>query len=75
MLALSICGILRGRATRVVAIVIAVSLYWGTLALAELNPYLPPLVSVWAPNIVLTAISLALLQIFPGSLQQSEMPE
>jgi hypothetical protein len=63
LLALGICGTLRGRAQRVVAIVIALGLYLPILALAELNPNLPAVVSVWAPNIVFTAISLALLKI------------
>jgi lipopolysaccharide export LptBFGC system permease protein LptF len=63
LLAFAISGVLRGRARRVVAIVIALGLYWATLALAERNTGLPPFVSVWAPNIVFTAISLALLKI------------
>ena len=63
LFALGICGTLRGRALRVLAIVIALGLYWATLALAAGNPSLPPVVSVWAPNIVFTAISLALLQV------------
>jgi lipopolysaccharide export LptBFGC system permease protein LptF len=75
LLALGICGTLRGRARRVLAIVIALGLYWATLALAERDTNLPPVVSVWAPNIVFTAISLALLKILRGRLQQPYMTE
>jgi len=63
LLALGICGTLWRRARRVLAIVIALGLYWATLALAEWNTILPPIVSVWAPNIVFTAMSLALLTV------------
>jgi lipopolysaccharide export LptBFGC system permease protein LptF len=63
LLALGICGTLRGRAPRVVAIVIALALYWATLAVAEWNPILPPVVSAWVPNIVFTAMSLAILKV------------
>jgi lipopolysaccharide export LptBFGC system permease protein LptF len=67
LLAFAICGVLRGRARRVVAIVIALGLYWATLALAERNTDLPPFVSAWAPNIVFAAISLAFLRIPPAT--------
>jgi Lipopolysaccharide export system permease LptF/LptG len=75
LLALGICGVLRGRARRVVAIVIALGLYWATLALAEWTASLPAAVSAWAPNVLFTAISLALLKIFPGRLQQPCMTD
>jgi hypothetical protein len=63
LLALGIGGTVRGRARRVLAMVIAFGLYWATLALQEWNTILPPIVSVWAPNIVFTAMSLALLMV------------
>jgi lipopolysaccharide export LptBFGC system permease protein LptF len=66
LLALGICGTLRGRVRRVLAIVIAIGLYWATLALGERTASLPPVVSVWAPNIVFTAMSLALLKVASG---------
>jgi Lipopolysaccharide export system permease LptF/LptG len=66
LLALGICGTLGGRAQRVAAIVIALGLYWAALALAEWTASLPPVVSVWAPNIVFTAMSLALLRVASG---------
>ena len=68
LLSLGICGILRGRARRVVALVLALCLYWTTLALAESNTTLPPVAAVWAPNIMCTAISLALLKVLPGRM-------
>jgi lipopolysaccharide export LptBFGC system permease protein LptF len=73
VLAVGICGILRGRGRRVLAIVIAVGLYWAMLALAERNTSLPAVVSVWAPNILLTAIALALLKTLPSRLQQPDV--
>jgi lipopolysaccharide export system permease LptF/LptG-like protein len=63
LLALGICGTLRGRAPRVVAMIIVFGLYWATFALAAWNTMLPPIVSVWSPNIVFTALSLALLKL------------
>jgi lipopolysaccharide export LptBFGC system permease protein LptF len=72
LLAFAIRGILRGRARRVVAIVFALGLYWATLALAERNTSLHPFVSVWAPNIVFAAISMALLRI-PSATRSSSV--
>jgi hypothetical protein len=63
LLALGIAGTLRGRARRLVAIVTAFVLYWATLALGEWTTSLPAIISVWAPNIVFTVTSLALLVI------------
>jgi hypothetical protein len=56
LLALAICATVSGRARRVLAFVIALALYWATLAVAEWNS-LPAVLSVWAPNIVFTAIA------------------
>lgn len=69
LLALGIGGILRNRARRVVVIVIALGVYWAALAVAE-STRLPPAISVWAPNIMFTASSLALLKMRPSRLQQ-----
>ena len=66
LLAVGIAGTVRGRAWRVVTMVIAFGLYWATLALGELNTSLTPGVSVWAPNMVFTAIALFLLRVSSG---------
>jgi hypothetical protein len=70
LLALGIGGVVRRRAARLVAIVIALGLYGATFARGEWNTSLPLVVSVWAPNVVLMAISLALLKSLPGRRQQ-----
>jgi hypothetical protein len=69
LVALGICGNLRSRARRAVAFVIALGLYWAALALAEWNTSLPLIVSVWAPNIVFAALSLALLKVASGRVR------
>jgi hypothetical protein len=69
LVALGICGNLRSRARRAVAFVFALGLYWAALALAEWNTSLPLIVSVWAPNIVFTALSLALLKVASGRVR------
>lgn len=66
LLALGICETLQGRARRVGAIVIALGVYWATLAFAERTTSLPPVVSVWAPNVVFMAMSFALLKVASG---------
>jgi hypothetical protein len=65
LLALAICGTLRGRAGRIVAAFIALALYWAILSTGDRNADLPAIGSVWAPNIVFTAMSLALLKTLP----------
>jgi lipopolysaccharide export LptBFGC system permease protein LptF len=65
LLAVAICGTLRGRAGRIVAVFISLALYWAILAAGERNANLPAIGSVWAPNMVFTAISLALLKTLP----------
>jgi lipopolysaccharide export system permease LptF/LptG-like protein len=72
LLALGICGTVRGRALRFLAIVVGVSLYWAGLAFTEGKANLSPLLSVWAPNLVFTAISLALLQVRGDRFEQSQ---
>jgi hypothetical protein len=62
LIALGICGAIRGRTRRVMAIVMTLALYLATLALAERNPNVPPALTVWTPNIVFTAMSWALLK-------------
>jgi hypothetical protein len=62
LLAVGICGTVRARGARAVAIVIAIALYWASLAVAEWSPILPPVLSVWAPNIVFAAASLIFLR-------------
>ena len=66
LFALGICGTLHGRARRLVVITIAFGVYWAILALAEWNPSVPAIASVWAPNLVFAAISLALLEVRPA---------
>jgi lipopolysaccharide export LptBFGC system permease protein LptF len=70
LLAVGVTGAIRARAWRVAAMVVAFGLYWATLALGELNTNLSPGVSVWAPNIVFSAMALVLLKMFPGRLPQ-----
>jgi hypothetical protein len=72
LLALGICGAVRSRLLRVVAVVIGLGVYWAILGLAMKNPTLPPSFSAWAPNIVLTATAFARLGIRSG--QESAEP-
>ena len=65
LLAIAIAGPVRGRAWRVAVMVVAFGLYWATLALGELNIHLAPVVSVWAPDIVFTAIAVLFLKSRP----------
>jgi hypothetical protein len=70
LLALVTGGVLRRRTRRAAAMVAALGLYWAALSLAEWNTSLPVAISVWAPNVVFTAISLAFLRIFSPRLRQ-----
>jgi hypothetical protein len=66
LLALGLCGTVRWRAVRVLALVAAVAAYWVLLAISELKPstvLLSPIVWIWAPNVLFTAVSLVLLKI------------
>lgn len=62
LLAAAIAGAIRGRAWRLVVMVLSFGLYWVMLAFGELNIHLAPVVSVWAPNLVFTAIALPILK-------------
>ena len=62
LLALNICGMLSGRALRVAAILSAVAVYWGIIASGDAKAGLPPVASLWAPNLVLTGVALTLIQ-------------
>jgi hypothetical protein len=66
LLAVGVAGAIRARAWRVAAMVIAFGLYWATLALGEFNTGLAPVVAVWAPNVVFTAIALLFLRVSSG---------
>jgi hypothetical protein len=63
LLAVAICGAMRGRALRLLAVVIAIGVYWAILASGERQTNLPTLLAVWAPNAVLMAIALAVLKV------------
>ena len=65
LLALGVCGTVRGRARRVGAIVVSIGLYWVILAGGEARATLSPFVSVWAPNLAFAAIALTLLNSHP----------
>jgi hypothetical protein len=72
LLALGICGTVRSRGVRVAALVIGLGVYYLALLLAESKPLttiLPPIVSVWVPNVVFTAMSVALLKLSSGRYQ------
>jgi hypothetical protein len=64
LLALAICAIVRRRAVGVVTLVVGFGVYYALLSLAirlAVTTF-PPIVSVWVPNVVLTAVSLLLLK-------------
>jgi hypothetical protein len=63
LLAVAICGAIRGRALRLLAVVIAIGVYWAILASGERQTNLPTFLAVWAPNAVLMAIALAVLKV------------
>ena len=63
LLALGVGGTVRRRALRVVAMAVVFVLYWATLAVSEANAILPPLVAVWAPNVLFTTVSVVLLKV------------
>ena len=66
LLALGICSFVPYRAARVSALVLALGGYYVLLVLAESKfstTVLPPMLSVWMPNLVCAAVSLALLKI------------
>lgn len=63
LFAIGTCRTLRGRAPRIVALVVAVGAYWAMLAIAEWDRSVPAALSVWAPNIIVAAISFILLTI------------
>jgi hypothetical protein len=70
LLALGICGTVRHRGGRIVATVVVIGLYWAGFAFMEVTTQMPPIVSVWGPNMVVTAVALALLEIQSRRLQQ-----
>lgn len=70
LLAVGLCGTVRRRGVRGLALVVAVAAYWLSLALSELKPstvLLSPIVWIWAPNVLFTAVSLVLLKISSSS--------
>ena len=65
LLALGICGVAGWRPVRVVALVAAVGLYYVALRLSLSTPLitvLPTMLAVWTPNVVFTAVAVALLK-------------
>lgn len=63
LLALALCEITRSRAARVVALILGFGLYGALMAAESSRSTLLTILSVWAPNIVLTAVSLSLLKV------------
>jgi hypothetical protein len=63
LLAVAICGAMRGRARRLLAVVMAIGVYWAILAFGDTHASLPAVVAGWAPNVVLTGVALTLLQV------------
>jgi lipopolysaccharide export LptBFGC system permease protein LptF len=63
LLAVAICGVMRGRARRLLAVVISIGMYWAILAFGDTDASMPAVVAGWAPNVVLMAIALAVLKV------------
>jgi lipopolysaccharide export LptBFGC system permease protein LptF len=52
---------LKGRGRRALATLLALGVYWAVLGLGAQNASLPPALTAWAPNAVLSAVGVALL--------------
>ena len=70
LLALGIFGTVRWRPVRVVVLVAAIGMYYVALRLSQSTPLiavLPTMVAAWTPNIVVTAVAVALLKVSSGA--------